>query len=1259
MRCRAMPLSLSEELNAGSCRSLLLSDVIARLRRMQGERVEPGASWDSFGAGVHIAAKNEGLAPQTYVRRTIAAHRSALERLDLLLDPGAMLDTSDPAHVKWIQELFVLLWRERPATLNEAKAHSHAYWDPGTKSNLALKQIVNGRGFFSGMLIEIREASSYEIPVSVELGERLLAGLERLVGWDDFVKSMQRESVGLEDGLRMSFGLFDPAHRRLEPLEIFTSRPDTLLGTTFIAVAADHPLARRIAHDSAAVRAFREEVMRPEYAYQRLGDDKSRDGVELGVYAVNPVNGDHIPVWATNFVVAGYGTGAALGIPGHDLRNHHFALRHNLPIRRVAVEDGADPTAPINSPYVHKQGRAVNSGALDAAINRRKSRLRREGNDGGGASLRAKQDWDRGVAEEVIAFLAERGVDATPATMARLRGWKISQQDCWGYPVPLVHCEACGTVPVPAAELPLMPPKYAEGKELLSDYPAFIACRCPRCGGKAERDADTLSSYFDAAVQHLAAGGKNMTWRGKAKARPVDYYCCGVEHATNHLLTARVIQRLLAQAGRLAGAAEPFAALLCQGTVLNYGLPMAPGYGNAVSVASLLDAYGADLLRLYVATAADPRHPLHWDESRLLALQGVIDGKDLAALRRGRLRGLKADKVANMLSPRELRRLREGLLGPEEYGLLLRDRLPAARLRKVKKIIGVSELARLREGMFSAAQLRRLRKGELTPAEQAAAAAEFDALELRRLRDGLLERHEFAALLRGELPAKRLGQVQRHWPAALLAKLRASGADPADAAAVAELQEKILTPLELVDALRQEQRLAAERKARTVLRDADVQRLRGGLLDRGEWKRLRQGKLAGAKMKAARELAGEDGLARMRGGLLDEDEFAALLAGKLPAARRARAAKLVGEAALRRLRAARGALARLPLLEKIMPAERLFGTLAAGEPDAGLRRRLLAVLDAKELASLRQAAAALPADGWVRLTAFVDERRMARLCGFVPAAKENKLARLLDAVELRRLREEARPRPPLLRFLPPARMDRLCGFIDESKMDRLVNHLDPERMELLLGFTGALRDLFARKDAVIRAGARPDPADPRRDELRRVLQALGSCYGLDRRHGVPEPQRALPRLRELAALLETACDPADAADAGFAREAARALLLAAHPLLPGLTAELWAAAGFKGQPLDAPWPQVAARKGKARARQTCIIQENGAKRLVTEHEAGLAAAQAKRLARREMARYVHDRGYPSYPRPGERILRTEHVERPHETVINFVLGPAR
>ena len=432
-RCRAMPLSLSEELNPNSCRSLLLSDVIARLRRMRGARVEPGACWDSFGAGVHIAAKNEGLAPQAYVRRTIAAHRRALERLDLLLDPGAMLDTSAPAHVKWVQELFVLLWRERPALLNEEKTHSHAYWDPGTKSNLALKQIINGRGFFSGMLIEIREASSYEIPVAAALGERLLAGLERLDGWDDFVKSMQRESVGLEDGLRMSFPLFDPAGRRLEPLEIFTSRPDTLLGTTFIAVAADHPLARRLAADSAAVRAFREEVMRPEHAYKRLGDDKSRDGVELGVYAVNPVNGDHIPVWATNFVVAGYGTGAALGIPGHDQRNHHFALRHNLPIRRVAIEDGADPTAPISSPYIHKQGRAVNSGALDAAINRRKQRLRLAGNDGGGSSLRAKRAWDRGVAQEVIGFLAERGVAAEPCR-GEWRCWTPRSSPACGRP---------------------------------------------------------------------------------------------------------------------------------------------------------------------------------------------------------------------------------------------------------------------------------------------------------------------------------------------------------------------------------------------------------------------------------------------------------------------------------------------------------------------------------------------------------------------------------------------------------------------------------------------------------------------------------------------------------------------------------------------------------------------------------------------------------------------------------------------------------
>ena len=286
---------------------------------------------------------------------------------------------------------------------------------------------------------------------------------------------------------------------------------------------------------------------------------------------------------------------------------------------------------------------------------------------------------------------------------------------------------------------------------------------------------------------------------------------------------------------------------------------------------------------------------------------------------------------------------------------------------------------------------------------------------------------------------------------------------------------------------------------------------------------------------------------------------------------------------------------------------------------------------------------------------------MARLCAFIPAEREHKLARLLDAAELELLREDARPRPPLLRFLPPERMDRLCNFIDESKMDRLVNHLDPERMELLLGFTGALRDLFARKNAVIRAGAgaRRDGADPRHHGLQRGLQALSSCYGLDRRHGTPEPQRALPRLRELLALLETACDPKDPADAAFAREAARVILQAAHPLLPRLTTELWTAAGFKGGPLDARWPKPDARTLRRQAARTCIVQENGAKRFVLEQPADLPVAELKRLARREMKKHVHARGYPSYPRPGERIVRTEHAELPNELVVNFVLGPAR
>ena len=1257
-RCRSAPLILSEEMHAGSCRSLLLCDIVARLRHMNGQPVEPGLCWDSFGAGVHIAAKSQNLAPAVYAQRMMKAHRQTIERLGLLLDTDAILDTSEPAYVKWVQELFLLLWGAKPSLVNPDKQKSFAYWDPGTKSNLALKQIVNGRGFHSGMLIEIHEADSYVIPVAIKHCERLLQGLDSLQGWEGFVKNMQRKSIGLEDGIVLEFPLFDPAGRKLRPLQVFSSHPDTVMGTTFLAVAADHVLAQRIAADDAAVKDFCHAVMQPEYAYQRLGEDKSQDGIELGVYAINPVNGDHLPVWVTNFIVSSYGTGAALGVPGHDQRNYNFAIRHRLPIRRVALEPDTAVDAPIQAPYTQRYGRAINSGELDKAINRCKQQMR-HGSDTE-AGLRAKQKWDRELATAVIEFLADHGIEAQPAEMAQLRGWKISQQDYWGHPVPLVHCGKCGTVPVPAKELPLRLPTYQAGKELLSDYPSFVACKCPRCGGKAERDTDTLSSYFDTALQHLIDPGRKLSWQQR-KAEALSHYCCGVEHATHHLLTARIINQLLRDQKRLNGKIEPFSNLLCQGTVLNYGLPMAPGYGNAIGAASLLDAYGADLLRLHLATAADPRHPLHWDESKLLELQGILSNEDLTLLRRGKLAGLKADKVVSMLSTRELRRLQHGLLSQEEFTLLRKGRLPTERLLKVKEITRANDLVRLQQGFFSAAQMRRLRRGALSPSEQTQAKTKLTRLELQRLQHGLLSRHDLELLLQDKFPAKRMKQIQIHWPISIIKKMQKQVNGPLTPEMILTLQEQHLTKWEEQETKKYEELQAIEREARKVLDDYDIKRLRDGLLNPGQWRELRQNKLKGTALRRVKELLSAEEIRHLQEGLLDEDEFAALLAKRLPAAKQDRVEQMIGKDGVRLLRKARVVWAKLAWLEQVMPMPQLLASLAQDELTPAVHKLLLPIIDKDELDNLRQVAVALRSTrGWQHLTAFLSQKRMAQLLRFVPKVKQKSLSNLMDDAKIKKLSQTPRLPPPLLGFLDAGRMDRICNFIDEATMDQLVNYLEPDKMEQLLGFEGFMRDLFTRKHAIIKAGAGSRGGkDLRRQALHRLLQAINSGYGLSKDKTALEPQRVLPRLREMLALLETACDADDTADVSFAYEASQMILQVAHPLLPHLTEELWAGAGFKGLLLDSSWPQPDTRALQLRTQQTYIIQENGIKRLAIEQPASHTPAAVEEAALDALAEYVHARGYPkSYPRPRERILRAEHVELPQGIVLNFVLAPA-
>ena len=765
--CQSYFPSLAEPLHMGHCRKLVICDLIARYQRMHGFEVLQPAGWDGFATGVHLAAKTAGESPDKFVAKMRRRQHAQMQRLGLAIDWDQEVDTTAQAHQSWMQEMFVDMWRSDPALISPEKKPGVVYWDPGEQSVMPTRQLVSGRGPETGMLIEVRKVDSYEIPVAQQLSVGLLGRLERLGNWDVFVKNMQRESIGLEDGITLRFALLNPKHDDIEPLEIFTSRPDTIMGTTYLAVAAGHPLARRCADVNPQIAAFCEAATKPEHAYERIGEDKSQDGLPLGVYAINPINGDHLPVWVTNFVVASYGTGAALGVPAHDQRNFNFARRHNLPLRRVAVDDGSSANAPISAPFTGRGGTVINSGKLDATLNAIKRSMPRL-DDGAGQTIKQKRQWDRGINAAVLEFLKELEVVASARTETRLRGWKVSQQEYWGCPVPLIHCKKCGTIPVPKKDLPVKLPTYRPGADSLADYPSFVRTKCPRCKDAATRDTDTLASLFSTAIALAHPDCVRSSAKGTAWL-PIDYYCCGVEHATTHLLCARIMHAILRKLGKLPASAgdEPFLHLLCQGPVLNYGLPMEAAYGNAIEPGILLSQGGADLVRLYLATSVDQRHQLHWDESRLFALQGLLSFDQYLKLRAGKLERAQALRAQELLGQRDFMHLRHGLLSREELAQLALGKLRGAKLAKAKRILGAGGLNRLQHGLLSRDDARALRRGKLSPEKQEKLVGVLG-------KDGYLELAQKARSgrqLEGLLSKAKADKVLRYVPPEKMVKL--------------------------------------------------------------------------------------------------------------------------------------------------------------------------------------------------------------------------------------------------------------------------------------------------------------------------------------------------------------------------------------------------------------------------------------------------------------------------------------------------------
>ena len=583
--CLAMFPYPSGKLHMGHVRNYTIADVIARYQRMQGKNVLQPMGWDAFGLPAENAAIQNRVPPAQWTHENIDYMRKQLKRLGFGYDWDREVATCDPEYYRWEQWFFTRLFRKGVVYKKTAMVN----WDPVDNTVLANEQVIDGRGWRSGALVERREIPQWFLKIT-DYAEQLLDDLEQLEGWPEQVRTMQRNWIGRSEGIEMQFGIAG----REDTLSIYTTRPDTLMGVTYVAVAPEHPLAREAAAGNPELQAFIDACRNTRVAEADLATQEKR-GVDTGLKAVHPISGAEVPVWAANFVLMEYGSGAVMSVPAHDQRDYEFALANGLAIRQVIypASDGqvADPGG---AAFVEK-GVLQDSGEFSGLSSAQ--------------AFAAIGDW-----------LEQAGKGARQVNY-RLRDWGVSRQRYWGCPIPVINCPACGAVPVPEADLPVVLPTDvtvdATGSPL-KKMAAFINTTCPACGGSATRETDTFDTFFESSwyfARYACADKTDGMLDGRANYwLPVDQYVGGIEHAVLHLLYARFFNKLLRDEGLLEPD-EPFTCLLTQGMVLKDGSKMSKSKGNTVDPQGLIDRYGADTVRLFTMFAAPPDQALEWADS--------------------------------------------------------------------------------------------------------------------------------------------------------------------------------------------------------------------------------------------------------------------------------------------------------------------------------------------------------------------------------------------------------------------------------------------------------------------------------------------------------------------------------------------------------------------------------------------------------------------------------------------------------------------
>jgi len=579
----------SGRIHMGHVRNYTIGDVIARQRRMAGFRVLHPIGWDAFGMPAENAAIQHGAHPAQWTDDNIAAMRRQLRRLGLSYDWDRELATSRPEYYRWEQLFFLRMLARNLAY----KRRGVVNWCPSCETVLANEQVVDGACWRCDGPVEERELDQWFFRITA-YAEELLADLDRLGGWPERVRTMQRNWIGRSEGAEIRF----PLEHGGGDIAVFTTRPDTLFGVSFVSLAAEHPLVASLVAGTpaeAAVSAFSARVRATARSERTTG----KEGLATGAFCRHPLTGERLPIWVANFVLMEYGTGAVMGVPAHDQRDFEFARAFGLPVRVVVQPDG------------ERLEPATMTGAWE-----------------GPGTLAASEEFD-GIPSEpakrrITEALAARGLGQARVTY-RLRDWGISRQRYWGAPIPVVYCERDGTVPVPEEDLPVVLPVdvafSGRGGSPLASHASFVHVRCPVCGGDARRETDTMDTFVESSwyfarycsPHHDGAPFDPVEldyWLGR---RGVDQYIGGIEHAVLHLLYARFFTKVLRDLGFVA-LDEPFRRLLTQGMVIKDGAKMSKSKGNVVDPDSLVERYGADTARLFCLFASPPERDLDWSD---------------------------------------------------------------------------------------------------------------------------------------------------------------------------------------------------------------------------------------------------------------------------------------------------------------------------------------------------------------------------------------------------------------------------------------------------------------------------------------------------------------------------------------------------------------------------------------------------------------------------------------------------------------------